>query len=409
MRTFARFGLNIGAAALLAGCGGSQPPIAEPGAMPQMRGIARPASSDYRVLHRFLDQSHGNYAASPLIYVDGSLYSTTRFGGSDAGGVVYRISTRGVQSVLHRFSGDGDGRQPAAGLVDVNGTLYGTTSAGGAAGHGTVYSITTSGEEKVLYSFRDRPDGAKPWAPLINVGGTLYGTTDSGGAHGKGTVFSVSTKGVEKVLHSFGGPPADGEFPVAGLLDVNGTLYGTTQWGGDGCGVPHHCGIVYSITTSGKESIVYNFRGSDGAFPHAGLIDAGGTLYGTTWAGGANDNGTVYSLTMQGQEKVLHDFGAGDDGRAPYAGVIDMNGMLYGVTAAGGGRSKQCRIGSGCGTLYSVSMAGAEQVLHSFTGGSDGGYPVANLIAVKGTLYGTTESPQVHVYGGIPTVFALTP
>jgi uncharacterized repeat protein (TIGR03803 family) len=33
------------------------------------------------------------------------------------------------------------------------------------------------------------------------------------------------------VLHSFGGS-GDGEFPYAGLINVNGTLYGTTTHGG---------------------------------------------------------------------------------------------------------------------------------------------------------------------------------
>jgi uncharacterized repeat protein (TIGR03803 family) len=407
MRTLANLTLTMGAAALFVGCGGSRPAVGVPGAMPQTRGIPRPASSIYRVLYRFRDQSDGNYPAARLIDAGGSLYGTTRFGGSDAGGVVYRIRTDGAQRVLHRFGGDGDGQNPTAGLVDVDGTLYGTTSAGG-AGDGTVYRITTSGEEKVLYSFRGHPDGANPWAPLAKVNGTLYGTTDFGGAHRKGTVYSVNAKGVEKVLHSFG-TPGDGEYPLAGLIDVNGMLYGTTRSGGDGCGAPHRCGTVYSITTSGEEKVFYSFRGADGAFPHAGLIDVNGTLYGTTYGGGAYGNGTVYSITTQGQEEVLHDFGAGDDGRLPYAGVIDLNGTLYGTTAAGGGSSKGCRIGSGCGTIYSVSVSGAEQVLHSFAGGSDGGYPVANLIHVKGTLYGTTASPEVYVYDGIPTVFALTP
>ncbi|MBV9719754.1 MAG: hypothetical protein JOZ77_10565 [Candidatus Eremiobacteraeota bacterium] len=339
--------------------------------------------------------------------MDGSLYGTTRFGGSNTG-VVYRVTTNGAQSVLHRFGGSGDGQYPTAGLVDVGGTLYGTTSAGGASGDGTVYSITPSGEEKVLFSFGG-PDGAKPWAPVINVNGTLYGTTDSGGAHRKGTVYSVNTKGVEKVLHSFAGPPTDGEFPIAGLINVNGTLYGTTQWGGNGCGVSHRCGAIFSITPSGEEKVVYSFGGPDGAFPHSSLIDVNGTLYGTTYGGGTYGDGTVYSITTQGKEGVLHDFGAANDGMLPQAGVIDVNGKLYGTTAAGGGASKDCRIGSGCGTVYSVTMSGVEQVLHGFTGGSDGGYPVANLIHVKGTLYGTTASPEVDMYDGISTVFTLTP
>jgi uncharacterized repeat protein (TIGR03803 family) len=80
----------------------------------------------------------------------------------------------------------------------------------------------------VLYSFSGR-DGVEPVAGLLDVGGTLYGTTQRGGAQGqKGTVFSLDPgTGTENVLHSFGGD-TDGEQPSASLIDVNGTLYGTT-------------------------------------------------------------------------------------------------------------------------------------------------------------------------------------
>jgi hypothetical protein len=40
MKNLARFALTISAAALFAGCGGSQPPIGALGAMPQSRAIA---------------------------------------------------------------------------------------------------------------------------------------------------------------------------------------------------------------------------------------------------------------------------------------------------------------------------------------------------------------------------------
>ena len=82
--------------------------------------------------------------------------------------------------------------------------------------------------------------------------------------------------------------------PVASLLDVNGTLYGTTEWGGSGgCRGPSGdsgCGTVFTIMTSGKETVLHNFGGGsrDGALPQAGLININGTLYGTTTGGGVN-------------------------------------------------------------------------------------------------------------------------
>ena len=133
------------------------------------------------------------------------------------------------------------GKYPQAPLIDVGGILYGTTNNGGTFrdpktcyfGCGTVFSITTSGVVKVLHSFGGAEDGKYPaQAGLVDVGGTLYGTTSAGGAFGDGTVFSITTDGVENVLHSFGGQ-GDGSDPIGGsLLEVRGTLYGTTWSGG---------------------------------------------------------------------------------------------------------------------------------------------------------------------------------
>jgi uncharacterized repeat protein (TIGR03803 family) len=90
------------------------------------------------------------------------------------------------------------------------------------------------------------------------VNGQLYGTTFGGGTHscsgsgqGCGTVFAVSPSGKEKVLYSFAGGK-DGEIPSAGLLNVGGTLYGTTQYGGTGkcpayTGTPAGCGTIFTI------------------------------------------------------------------------------------------------------------------------------------------------------------------
>lgn len=108
-----------------------------------------------------------------------------------------------------------------------------------------VFRISTSGKESVLYSFQRGYDASGPYASLIDVNGLLYSTTDFGGKYGHGTVFSVTTGGKEKVLHSFG-KGSDGNGPVAALLDSNGTLYSTTWIGGHGCF--NGCGTVFAIT-----------------------------------------------------------------------------------------------------------------------------------------------------------------
>jgi uncharacterized repeat protein (TIGR03803 family) len=195
-----------------------------------------------------------------------------------------------------------------------------------------------------------------------------------------------------RLLHNFG-KGFDGANPfVGGLLDVGGTLYGTTSNGG-----AYGKGTVFSISTAGKEQVLHSFgSGVDGANPSAGLLDVNGVLYGTTGGGGAftssgSGRGTVFAISTTGKEKVLHSFGKGTDGQAPVAGLIDVNGTLYGTTNAGGK--------DGWGTVFSVSTSGKERVLHSFAGESDGREPYAGLVDVNGTLYGTTYYGPYFSYG----------
>jgi len=293
-------------------------------------------------------------------------------------------------------------------LVDVDGTLYGTTDAGGAYNAGTVFSITPSGSEAVLYSFTGGADGGFPRAPLIVVNGTLYGTTTFGGdlkckgsQPGCGTVFSIGTSGSEQVLHRFT-KGSDGAFPVAGLLNVNGTLFGTTLLGGtERCYSSNlGCGTVYSISTSGNEKVLYSFKNSpDGSQPSSGLIEVKGKLYGTTFAGGSGGCGNskygcgvVYSVTKSGAEQVVYRFAAGAyDGGEPTGDLVALNGTLYGTAWDGG---QACGSGScGPGVIYSVSTTGSEKMLYAFSR-SDGEKPDAGLTNVNGVLFGTT------VFGG---------
>ena len=275
-----------------------------------------------KVLHSFAGGSDGALPNAALIDVKGTLYGTTTFGGSANLGTVYSVTTTGAEKVLYSFAGlPFDGYYPYAGLTDVNGTLYGTTYQGGSGFGGTVYSITMTGIEKVLYNFYGGSNAISPLAGLVAVNGTLYGTSPYGGSIGPGTVYSVTTAGDEKVLYSFG-KGTDGVNPDASLIDVKGTLYGTTPYGGSA-----NYGTVYSVTTTGVEKVLYNFTNDttyrpDGAIPNAALIDMKGTLYGTTTSGGlgsCRDDtcGTVYSISTTGAEKVLHEIHGRLRRRAP--------------------------------------------------------------------------------------------
>jgi uncharacterized repeat protein (TIGR03803 family) len=302
-----------------------------------------------------------------------------------------------TESVLYSFcseSGCSDGSGSYAGLVtDKKGDLYGTTYFGGANNYGTVFKLTPAGNESVLYSFCSQSgcsDGSRPQAGVIlDKKGNLYGTTSSGGAHGLGAVFRVTPAGSESVLYSFCSQSgcSDGHYPLAGLLmDTAGNLYGTTYLGGADNG-----GTVFKLTRAGNETVLYSFPGgSDGSGPNAGLIvDKLGNLYGTTVYGGVNYGGTVFKLTPAGEETVLHSFcsqSGCSDGSSPMAGLImDTAGNLYGTTYYGGDDDD--------GTVFELTPAGVETVLYSFTYGYiDGGYPYAGLVVdKKGNLYGASS------------------
>jgi uncharacterized repeat protein (TIGR03803 family) len=323
------------------------------------------ASGEEKLLHSFGSGNDGYEPEGSVIDVNGTLYGTTVFGGTafrgfgSCCGTVFSLTRNGTEKILHFFGHVNDGWWPHAGLTDVNGMLYGTTANGGGSGCGgvgcgTVFSISTTGKEKVLHSFGEGADGQLPYASLIAVNGKLYGTTAFGGAGDAGTVFSISTTGKEKVLFSFDG--TDGARSVANLIDVNDTLYGTTSFGGTGSECSSSCGTVFSVSTSGKEKVVLSFTGADGAFPEAGLVYLNGALYGTT-SGGARQSrrclrsgcGTLFSVTPTGNEVVLHAFGRDSDGYYPISALIDVSGTLYGTTSRGGAHKH------GPGTVFALT------------------------------------------------------
>lgn len=379
-----------------------------------------------KVIYSFKGGSDGLWPEAGLLNVNGTLYGTTIRGGTRptcpavSCGTVFSIAPDGTEKVLYAFSGYGasDGSGPAAGLINVNGTLYGTTILGGASSvGGTVFSIDPqTGTEKVLYSFCpgqiNCTDGEDPSGSLINVNGMLYGVTNRGGANNWGTVFSVDPKtGVETVVYSFKGG-SDGGYPTGGLLHVGGTLYGTTTSGGGSteCYAGWGCGTVFALDpTTGKETVLHSFASGakDGAYPQSSLIDVDGKLYGVTANGGAYTWGTVFSVdSKSGAENLVYTFKGGSDGGTPTSALIDVKGTLYSTTQEGGSTGGN---GGGWGTVFAINLTtGRERVLHAFGQRNDGAFPGAALIDVKGTLYGTTT------WGGTGlcncgAVFSITP
>lgn len=315
------------------------------------------------------------------------------------------------------LSQSGDGDYPYSGLIsDKAGNLYGATYYGGANSYyGAVFELSPSGSgwtETVLYSFTSKPDGQAPYCSLVfDKAGNLYGTTYYGGASGYGTVFKVNPKTkTESVIHNFTATNGDGGYPLGGLVfDAKGNLYGTTTYGGKGYGTAFQ--LKPSKNGKWTEATSYSFQaGTDGAYPQYGSLVAGkgGYFYGTTLSGGGTYNlGTVYELFLARGvlvEKPIFSFTGGNAGTNPYAGVaMDAAGSLYGTTYYGGA--------SNYGIAYKLKQGKnkkwSESVLHSFAGGAtDGSYLYGGVaLDAKGNVYGTTYSGGQNSAG---IVFKLT-
>src|SRR5579883_66884 len=151
-------------------------------------------------------------------------------------------------TTLHSFAKTGpypytnsDGVFPDAGLILSGNTLYGTANEGGTSGNGTLFAINIDGTGFTnLHTFSGGSDGAGPYAGLVLMDGILYGSAVGGGSSGNGSVFKLHTDGTAfTILHTFaagsGSGPiitnSDGVGP-SGLILSDNVLYGTTYSGG---------------------------------------------------------------------------------------------------------------------------------------------------------------------------------
>jgi uncharacterized repeat protein (TIGR03803 family) len=383
------------------------------------------------VLWNFGHDGDGASPSGRLIFdASGNIFGTTEVGGtnclSNGGcGTVFELSPSAsgwTETVLYDFCSAtfcSDGSIPFAGLVfDKQGNLYGTTWEGGSRGVGTVFELSPplqGGQwtETVLWSFGStKTDGAYPRLGALNwdTAGNLYGTTELGGANGlngQGTVYELSPNSIggwtETIIHSFDGQNGDGpDYGVA--IDSAGNLYGTTVEGGSA-----GLGLVYMLSPSSsgkwKETVVYTFKGQNGANPVSPIsIDASGNLYGTFSSGGRGSClygtcGGVFKLTPKmgggvSESSFLFD---GQDGGNAYSGVLldDQTGNLFGTTQGGN-------------DVYAIRGT-KETVLYTFCSlpdCADGVYP-GPLTYHDGKLYGVAGAGGIYENSGV--VYSLAP
>jgi uncharacterized repeat protein (TIGR03803 family) len=269
---------------------------------------------------------------------------------------------------------------------------------------------------KTLHAYAG--DWFQPTAGVtLDGSGNLYGTTNQGPIGG-GVVFKLAPNSdgdwTESTLYTF---PDSGYSDAGVIFDAGGSLFGTTYEGG-----AHASGMVFKLTPmpdgSWAENDLYSFCSLqncvDGEAAAGGLIfDAVGNLYGTTVGGGAQGFGVAFRLTPEPggkwTESVLHSFGNINDGYSPYSSLVfDSAGSLYGTTVSGGS--------AGLGVVFQLTPNQngnwEENIIHDFAGGHDGAAPVAGLILDgAGNLYGTTTQGGYDNCGSYSCgmVFELVP
>lgn len=196
---------------------------------------------------------------------------------------------------------------------------------------------------------------------------------------------------------------SDGAKPGAGMtMGQPGTLYGTTQYGGDlSCdlGGILGCGVLFKFSNSGSGwqlTPLHEFNsGYEAPYPGIPAIGPKGALYGVTNLGGINRIGTIYEVIRQSGHwpfKLLYAFTGGSDGGAPTRLdplLFDSSGNIYGAATYGGSANS--------GVVYELTQAAGhwtEKVLYSFTGGNDGSHLRGITFDDRGNIYG------VAAYGG---------
>jgi len=269
----------------------------------------------FTTLYTFTGGTNGSYPYSGVIQgSDGYLYGTTSSGGTNSYGTVFKISTTGTLTSLYSFTGGtSDGCSPYSGFIQgSDGYLYGTTNGCGTYSRGVIYRISTAGVETVLRSFVSGTDGYPGYygysgnadsSLVMAKDGNLYGVNSNGGLYGSGTVFKLTNSGTFTTLYSFGNSSSGVGAPVALIQGADGYLYGTTTSGSyysnnnsnyyyDSGAI----GTVFKISTSGIYTSLYSLQyGVSGSTPSGIMQASDGYFYGLAQAG-VYGNGTIFKF-----------------------------------------------------------------------------------------------------------------
>lgn len=286
-----------------------------------------------------LNSATGDYPYGGVVLgSNGEIVTAVALGGADGDGALFEVTTSGMETILHSFANNGDSGWPVSPpVLASDGNYYGITAANDEGNQfaSTFYKITPAGVFSTLHAFTST-EGNQCFFIIQGSDGNFYTACNYNGANNQGTLVKITKAGVVTVLHNFTGTDGSNAANGGPLVEANdGNYYGLTNNGGtDGYGV------AYRLTSSGSYTVLQNFDGTNGSYPLFGMtLGPDGKMYGTTSRGGsegscANNCGTIFSLTTAGTLTTLYNFVAStSEAWYPESNLmLDTNGLFYGTT-----------------------------------------------------------------------------
>jgi uncharacterized repeat protein (TIGR03803 family) len=154
-------------------------------------------AGELTTLYSFCSQPNctdGDAPFAGLVHgADGNFYGTTLFGGPYDRGTVFEITPAGELTTLHSFQHahgpEADLVLAPSGNIAANGSLWSTTAFGGSHAGGTLFGLYLGGRLITRYDFCSEAncgDGREPTEVMQATNGKFYGGT----LEGNGTIYS---------------------------------------------------------------------------------------------------------------------------------------------------------------------------------------------------------------------------
>ena len=333
MRIFARSALVGVAAALFAGCAGSQSPIASPGVMPQ---------SGFLNKHRA--------TSCPCLYVANSNDSITVYASGATGNAKPIEDIRGSQTGLSH---------PHDVAVDESGNIYVVNIAPTSI---TVYAPGATGKAKPIETISGSSTGlASPTGIAIDPdNGDIYVSNIAGGRSGKGsvTIYAPGSNGNVSPLGVIQGWKTRLDHPNCLAVDASGNIAVTNAYG------------YVTIYAAGKTGNIAPMRTLAGVLtklkdPTQVTVDSSLNTY---VANARNNRLTVYGAGAHGNVAPIQDIhGRQTNLRVPIGTAVDAAGNIYAASGIGAQSSI---------TIYAAGSNGNVHPIDTIEGShTDLGYP----------------------------------